>query len=42
MSGHDIYRPGELAGRLFFTDAGGEETTPDSSIAEVLERKWSS
>ncbi|KIM98310.1 hypothetical protein OIDMADRAFT_56681 [Oidiodendron maius Zn] len=40
MSGHRIYQPGELADRLFFTDADGEETNPDSAIAAALEGDW--
>ena len=40
MSGHRIYQPGELADRLFFIDADGEETNPDSAIAAALEGDW--
>jgi hypothetical protein len=40
ISRDDIYQPGELANRLFFTDADGEETDLDSAIAVALEGDW--
>lgn len=36
----DIYQPDQLAHWLFFTDATGEETDPDSAIAVALEGDW--
>jgi hypothetical protein len=39
-SGDDMYQPGEVAKRLFFTDGDGEETDPDSAIAAALQGDW--
>lgn len=39
-SGDDIYQPGEIASRLFFTDADAEKTDPESAIAAVLQGDW--
>jgi hypothetical protein len=39
-SGDDIYQPGEVAKRLFFTDAHGEKTDPESAIASALQESW--
>ncbi|KAJ5438738.1 uncharacterized protein N7458_009736 [Penicillium daleae] len=35
-----IYQPGQLAQWLFFTNARGEETDPDSAIGIALEGDW--
>ena len=40
MSGRDFYQPGELADRLFYTDADGNETNPDMVINLALEGDW--
>jgi hypothetical protein len=39
-SGNDIDQPGQLAHQLFFKDADGQETDPDSVIAAALEGDW--
>ncbi|KAJ5812459.1 hypothetical protein N7474_008760 [Penicillium riverlandense] len=35
-----MYEPGEVANRLFFTDADGEKTDPESAIAAALQGDW--
>lgn len=40
MSAQDIYQPGELAKRLFYTDADGEDTDPDLAFALALDGYW--
>jgi len=39
-SDDEYYQPGEVAERLFFTDADGESTDPDSAIAAALDGDW--
>lgn len=34
------YRPGQLAHRLFYTNADGEETDPDTAINAALDGEW--
>ncbi|KAJ5610153.1 hypothetical protein N7510_006872 [Penicillium lagena] len=39
-SSDDSYQPGEVAKRLFFTDADGEKTDPESAVAAALQGDW--
>lgn len=39
-SGDCWYRPGQLARRLFYTNADGEETDPDTAINVALDGDW--
>ncbi|OBT46061.1 hypothetical protein VE00_02886 [Pseudogymnoascus sp. WSF 3629] len=39
-SGDKYYEPGEVAKRLFFTNADGESTDPDTAIAVALDGDW--
>lgn len=39
-SGDQYYTPGDVAGRLFFTDGDGESTDPDAAIFAALDGDW--
>jgi hypothetical protein len=39
-SGDEYYQPGEVAERLFFTDADGEPADPDAAISAALDGDW--